>query len=108
MFTKGAMWTDFTPNSGDTINVPVSDAGTPMNVCINNAGLLAALTLVFPITGVQDGQIVKVAAKSAITLLTTNVESGGLLQGLLASLLAGGNGIYQYRLSNKTWYKFSA
>lgn len=107
-YSKGATWVDFSPTSGSTVTVPVSDAGTPMNVCINNGGILLALTISFPVTGVQDGQIVKIAAMSNITVLTLSVESGGVLQGLLSSLLGGGTGIYQYRLSNKTWYKFSS
>jgi hypothetical protein len=110
-YSKGAIWADVTnPTSGMTINVPVpqsGDAGTPLNLCINNAGLLLALTIAFPITGVADGQIVKITSQNAITAVTTTVQTGGILQGLLSSLLGGGSGIYQFRASNSTWYKFA-
>lgn len=107
-YSKPCTWTDITPTSGQTINIPIVDAGTTSNVCMNNPVLILALTIVFPVTGVQDGQLVKIASQGGVTALTMNVESGGVIQGLLTSLLGAGNGIYQFRASNKTWYKFSA
>jgi hypothetical protein len=105
-YFKPCNWIDISPSSGGTVNIAIADAGTTVNVIVNNSALLAALTFVFPITGVADGQIVKISAKSAITLVTMNVEAGGALLGALTGLLGGGSGIYQFRASNSTWYKF--
>jgi len=107
-YFKPVMWVDVVPVTGGTVNVPITDAGTPVNVCLNHTALIAALTIAFPVTGVQDGQIVKIASKSAVLAVTMNVESGGFLQGLLTALVGAGEGIYQFRKDNATWYKFSA
>lgn len=110
-YSKGVIWRDIdSPTSGMTVNVPVTaaDAGTPVNVCINNSTLLLAITLVFPITGVQDGQSARILPQNAITTVTTNVETGGLIQGLLTTLLGGGSGIYQFRADKKLWYKLAS
>lgn len=105
-YFKACNWVHLSPTSGGMVNIPIADSGTTVNVIIDNPTLLAALTFVFPITGVVDGQIVKISAQSAITLVSMNVESGGVLWGALGGLLGGGSGIYQYELANKRWYKF--
>lgn len=104
---KPCVWVHIVPTSGQTVNVPIADGGTTVNLCLDHTSLILALTIVLPITGVQDGQIVKIASKSAITGVTVNAETGGLVQGLLTSLLGSGNGIYQFEKSTNQWYKFS-
>jgi hypothetical protein len=105
-YSKPCTWSYFTPTSGSTINIPIVDAGSTSNVIIKNSGLLAVLTFVFPITGVQDGQIVKISAQNSITLVTMNVETGGSVWGALGGLLGGGSGVYQFDGTNKVWIKF--
>lgn len=102
---SSSIWVDVTPTSGSTVNVPISDARTPIRLCLNNSGLLAAVTLNWPITA-QDGQLVAISAKAAITLVT-NTVTGGSIQGGPVGLGIGGNGIYVWRLANLTWYKFT-
>jgi hypothetical protein len=105
-YSKSAIWFDFNEPIPATINIPISDADTPVEVIVNNNSLLAAVTFVFPVTNVQDGQTVKISAKSTITLVSMNVETGGAIWGALTSLLGGGSGTFKFRASNKTWYKF--
>lgn len=78
-----------------------------MNCILNSGGAVLGLTVTLPITGTQDGQIIKLSTNSAITGLVVNAETGGFIQGVLTSLLGGGDGIFQFRKSNNTWYKFS-
>lgn len=106
-YSKPVIWAKLSPSSGDTVNIPIADPGTTVNVIIKNPSLLALLNFSFPISNVPDGQVVKIAARSAITLVTMNVESGGVIWGALSGLLGGGSGIYQFDLADKTWYKFS-
>lgn len=101
-----AMWIDAAPASGSTLAVPVGDARVPVRLSINNAALLAAVTLSWPVANVADGQLVAINCQSAITLLTHTVP-GGTMRGGAVALLAGANGIYVFRLANLTWYKFS-
>ena len=105
-YFKPCNWIDVSPSSGGTVNIAIADAGTTVNVIVNNTVLLAALTFVFPITGVSDGQIVKISGRSTITLVTMNVESGGFVWGALTGMTNAGTGIYQFRASNNTWYRF--
>lgn len=101
-----SQWVDFSPATGGTVVIPSSDARTPIRVCLNQAGLLAALTLSWPVTGVMDGQLIAVNSNAIVTLLT-HVVTGGTMRGGGGALLAGPNGIYCFRQSNSTWYKFS-
>lgn len=106
MHNRATAWADFTPKSGDTVVIPVADAGTTVNVNLNHTALIAALTLQFPVSNVADGQVVMLYSKSPVTLLTMNAETGGALVGLLSALIANATGVYKFRASNKTWYKY--
>lgn len=107
-FFRSSIWVDFAPASGSTIAIPYADSGTTVNAIISGTVALALLTITLPVTNVQDGQLIKIASNVGILGLTINAETGGLVNTLLTSLLAGGNGIYQFRKSNSTWYKFSS
>lgn len=101
-----AQWVDATPTVGGSISVPVSDARTPIRLSLNNGTLIGTTTLVWPVTNVMDGQLVAISAKASISILANSVP-GGAMQGGAIAILAGANGIYCFRQSNLTWYKFS-
>lgn len=107
-YAKPVVWADFNVSSGGSVAPTLTDNGTTMNVIINSAGAILGLTITLPVNATQDGQIIKISTNSAITGLVVNAETGGLIQGVLTSLIGGGDGIYQFRASNKTWYKFSS
>lgn len=106
-YSKAVVWADFAVTSGGTVSPTITDSLTTMNVILNGTLAIVGLTLTLPVTNTQDGQIIKVSTNVAITGLVVNAETGGFIQGLLTSLLGGGDGIYQFRKSNNTWYKFS-
>jgi len=102
-FNRGATWaTDVTPATGDTIQVPVADGITVTCLAINNAGLLASVTLSFPVAGVQDCQAVELYWKNPVTLIGS---IGATVQGLITTLTTGGVTKYRFRASNSTWYR---
>lgn len=99
-----AVWVDATPTTGSTVNITVGDARVPVRLCVNNTGLLAALTFSWPITGVLDGQVVAINCQSIVTLIAHTPSAN--VRGGLSSAVAGGNGIYVFRAATSTWYKF--
>lgn len=105
---KPCVWKDVAITSGGSVVVSGVDAGTTMNICLNGSVAVVGLTITLPTIGIQDGQLVKFSANVGITALTINAEGTGIIQGLITSLVGGGNGIYQYRKDNNTWYKFAA
>lgn len=105
--SPAAIWVDVTPTAGGTVNVPFGDPRVDINLCINNSALLTSLTLYWPVAGVGDGQAILINCASAVTLVSHTAGPGGSMRGGTSAFVGGSNGIYKFRLSNKTWYKFT-
>jgi hypothetical protein len=87
-----------TPSSGSTVNSDGSNA-----MFINNAALLAVLTVVFP-GSPKDGQVFSMSTRSAITLLTMSATPP--IYGGLTSMLAAGYARYIYSSVAGAWFRF--
>lgn len=93
---------EYTPVTTDVISLP----GYAETVLVTPAGTIAALTINMPATP-ADGQRVNLVFDQAVTALTQQIASGSghTLKGALTAATAKGFGEWQFRLSNKTWYR---
>jgi len=90
----------FTPASGANIQIP---AGVTLCI-IDNATLLAVLTVTFPPNPI-DGQRLIIAASAAITLMTCATTDGSAIKGPLASLVANAYARYSYVAAANAWFR---
>lgn len=86
-----------TPTNGQTIVV----SPTASLVVLDNASLLATLTVTLPSTP-MDGQRVILTSGAGITLLTIN---GGTIKGLITSLAVNGYARFAYSASANAWFR---
>lgn len=86
-----------TPSSGGTVTSDGSNA-----MLINNAALLAALTVVFPAAPV-NGQVFSVSARSSVTVLVMNATKS--IYGGLTSFVAGGYARYIFSGAVDAWFR---
>ena len=89
------------PLTGATVAIP-SFNSAEMNVTIDPAGLLAALTITFPTTGLIDGQIINISSSQAVTTVT---HTGGTILGALTTLAANGVARYAWSATGNKWFK---
>ena len=90
------------PTSGQTVVIAQTNS-LDLNLVLEPAGLLLALTVTLP-AGTLDGQKCSVMSTTAVTALTLNTVSGGLI-GALASLVVNGFASYVWVSSTSTWYR---
>jgi hypothetical protein len=88
------------PVSGQTVVVAANNAPF-IAVVLEPAGLLAALTITFPVAA-YDGQIVALSSTQVVTALTLN---GGALLGALTAFAANTPAHYVWVASQNKWYR---
>lgn len=86
----------FTPLTGETITLAHQDGVA----IINPAGSLLALTITFASTSLEDGQLLTLTFRQAVTSLTLN---GGTIIVPLTSAAIGSFATYRYNASDTTW-----
>ena len=90
------------PTSGQTVVIAQTNS-LDLNLVLEPAALLLALTVTLP-TGTLDGQKCSIMSTAAITALTMNTVSGGLI-GNLTSLVLNGYASFVWVSATSTWYR---
>jgi hypothetical protein len=85
------------PSSGATVTV----APDKSTLIIDNASLLATLTVTLP-GGPIDGQRVTIVSGAGVTALTVN---GGTIKGLITALSINGYARFVYSASANAWFR---
>ena len=86
-----------TPSTGTTV---ISDGSN--GLFINNAGLIAAITITFP-SSPLNGQQFAISSRSAITVMS--FSPGSTIYGTLGGLIAGGFGRWVYSSTASAWFR---
>ena len=90
----------YSVTSGQSVQI---DNGITLAI-LNSTGLLAALTVTFPLKP-QDGQPLSIIAPRGVTLLTMTLPSGQSVSGTLPALAAANQAMrYKFASTNMTWY----
>ncbi len=95
---KVAITQDSAPTTGSTVNIA---SWGYVNLVINPAGAILALTLNFP-SSPQDGDTINFCTTQTITTLSI---TGGTLVGALSTLLSGSFGYYVYNSTTSKWVR---
>lgn len=84
--------------SGSTITLTTSTN----HLLYDQAATVAALTVTLPSAPLSDGQVITIATRSAITVLTVN---GGTIYGAPTTLAAGGFCSFIYSSAAAAWFR---
>jgi hypothetical protein len=85
------------PSSGGTVACDVTTSA----LVLNNAGLLATLSVTLPPTPV-DGQRIIITSGAGVTVLTV---TGGTIKGLITTLAINGYARYIYSAAAGAWFR---
>jgi len=90
------------PTTGQTVTVTQTNAPR-INLVIDPAGTLVALTVAFP-TGAFDGQVISFMTTQALTGLTLTTVTGTLV-GALTTAALNAFATYVWNATTSVWYR---
>lgn len=93
----------FAPLTGTTITISSDTTYSNLNVCVNPAATIAALTVNFPATR-KDGQILRLGFTNQVTAITLAANGAAAIVSNITQATRGTSYLFYYQASDNKWY----